>query len=62
MMKMKITEGEKEKMEANIPIEKIIIIGRKCEPPFHVKKKEKKIKIDPELIKEKEDEELIIYK
>ena len=62
MMKMKITEGEKEKMEVYIPTEKIVIIGRKCEPPFHVKKKEKKIKIDPELIKDREDEELMIYK
>ena len=61
IMKKKIAAGEKEKIEHIKPIEKLIFIQRKCEPPYQPPKKEKKEKIDPELIKNLENEELITY-
>ena len=61
IMKIKIAAGEKEKVEQIKPIEKFIFIQRKCEPPYQPPKKEKKEKIDPELIKNLENEELITY-
>ena len=63
IMKKIIEAGEKEKInQLIIPEEKIIFIQRKCEPPFHVSKKKKKVVIDPELIRQIENEELITYK
>ena len=61
IMKKKIAAGEKEKIEHIKPVEKFIFIQRKCEPPYQPPKKEKKEKIDPELIKNMENEELITY-
>ena len=61
IMKKKIEAGEKVKIEHIKPIEKLIFIQRKCEPPYQPPKKEKKVKIDPELIKNLENEELIGY-
>lgn len=61
IMKHKIEEGEKEKENQIKPNEKLIFIQRKCEPPYHAPKKEKKEKVDPELIKNMENEELIAY-
>ena len=61
-LKVKLIEGEKEKILINMPSEKIIFIQRKCEPPYHVSKKEKIIKSYLELIKNLENEELITYK
>ena len=40
---------------------RIIIISRKCEPPFHVTKKKEKEEIDYDLIRQNEDEELLTY-
>ena len=63
MQKQKIKDGEREKLsQLSMPNEKIVIFQRKCEPPFRPKKKEKIIKIDPEIVKELEDDELITYK
>ena len=43
-------------------LNKIIFISRKTEPPFYIpKKKEKKIYIDKNILKQKENEELIQY-
>ena len=63
IQKKKIEEGERAKLfQLNMPHEKIILIQRKCEPPFRPKKKEKVVKIDPEIVKEMENDELITYK
>ena len=44
-----------------IPKEKIILKYKKSEPPYYLYKKEKKVKVDPELIKQIENEELLTY-
>ena len=44
-----------------IPKQKIILKSKKSEPPYHLAKKEKKIKVEPVLIKQLEDEELLTY-
>jgi hypothetical protein len=63
VMKKKIEVGELEKLEhLKNPEEKIIFIQRKTEPPYHVRKKEKNVKIDPEIIKNLENEELLSFK
>lgn len=61
LLKQIIADGEKQKIDQMME-NKIIFIKRKAEPPFHLPKKEKKIKIDPELVKQLENEELITYK
>ena len=61
MLKQIIADGEKQRIDQMME-NKIIFIKRKAEPPFHMPKKEKKIKIDPELVKQLENEELITYK
>ena len=61
MLKKILANDEKEKSEHKKE-EKIIFIRRKAEPPFHPTKKKKKIKLDPELVKLLEDEQLITYK
>ena len=61
MLKQIIADGEKQRIDQMME-NKIIFIKRKAEPPFHLPKKEKKIKIDPELVKQLENEELITYK
>jgi hypothetical protein len=61
MLKQIIADGEKQRIDQMME-NKIIFIKRKAEPPFHLPKKEKKIKIDPELVKRLENEELITYK
>ena len=66
-MKVSIIKNKKkevvvvEKKENIKPEEKIIFLQRKCEPPYHAPKKEKKEKIDHELIKRMENEELITF-
>ena len=47
--------------QTRLPEEKLIFIQRKTEAPYHVIKKEKKIKIDPQIIKEMENRELLTY-
>ena len=61
MLKKILAKDEKEK-SGQKKEEKIIFIRRKAEPPFQPTKKKKKIKLDPELVKQLEDEELITYK
>ena len=61
MLKQIIADGEKQRIDQMME-NKIIFIKRKAEPPFHLPKKEKKIIIDPELVKQMENEELITYK
>ena len=39
-----------------IPKDKIILKYRRSEPPYHLIKKEKKFKLDPELIKQLENQ------
>ena len=56
-----IKVGEKEKIEHIRPSEKIRFIQRKCEPPYQPPKKDNKEVIDPEIIKNLENEELINY-
>ena len=58
----KILANDKKGKSEQKKEEKIIFIRRKAEPPFHPNKKKKKIKLDPEIIKQLEDEELITYK
>ena len=64
LLKQIIADGEKQRIDQidQMMENKIIFIKRKAEPPFHLPKKEKKIKIDPELVKRLENEELITYK
>jgi len=61
ILKKILANDEKEKKEQEKE-EKIIFIKRKAEPPFQPNKKKKKVKLDPELVKQLEDEELITYK
>lgn len=63
LMKQIIEAGEKEKM-ANMksPNDKIIFIKRKTEPPYQEPKKNKEDKIDPSIVKQLENEELMSYK
>ena len=61
ILKKILANDEKEKKEQKKE-EKIIFIKRKAEPPFQPNKKKKKVKLDPELVKQLEDEELITYK
>ena len=56
-----IKVGEKEKIEQLRPTEKIRFIQRKCEPPYQPPKKDTKEIIDPEIIKNLENEELMNY-
>ena len=44
-----------------VPKEKIILKYKRSEPPYYLLKKDKKIKVDPSLIKQLEDEELLAY-
>ena len=44
-----------------IPKDKIILKYKRTEPPYYKAKKEKKIKIEPELIRHIENEELLTY-
>ena len=54
--------GEQKKLKVlKIPQQKIILKYRRNEPPYYKAKKEKKVKVDPELIKQLEDEELLTY-
>ena len=59
-IKMDIEEEHKIKL-LKIPKEKIIIKYQKSAPPYYLKKKEKKVKIDHELIEQLQDEELLTY-
>ena len=62
IMKKIIAAGQKEKLDQiKLPEEKIIFIKRKAEPPYQPPKKEKKIKIDPEIIRQIENGELLTY-
>lgn len=61
ILKKLLDNDKKEKMEQQKE-ERIIFIRRKAEPTYHLTKKKKKIKLDPELVKQLEDEELITYK
>ena len=62
IMKKIIAAGQKEKLEnLRIPEEKIIFIKRKAEAPYRPPKKEKKIIIDPEIIQQMENNELLTY-
>ena len=62
IMKKIIAADQKEKIDQiKLPEKKIIFIKRKAEPPYQPPKKEKKIKIDPEIIKQIENEELLTY-
>ena len=63
LMKQIIEAGEKEKMaHMKSPDNKIIFIKRKAEPPYQEPKKDKEVKIDPHLVKQLENEELMSYK
>ena len=63
LMKQIIEEGEKEKMShIKSPNEKIIFIRRKTEPPYQEPKKDKEVKIDPNLVRQLENEEMMSYK
>ena len=54
--------GEPNKLKLlKIPNEKIVLKYRRNEPPYYKEKKEKKIKVEPELIKQLENEELLSY-
>ena len=53
--------GEHKLKLLKIPKEKIIIKYKKSAPPYYLKKKEKKIKIAPEVIEQLQDEELLTY-
>ena len=55
----KITHDKE--IQARLPEEKLVFIQRKTEGPYHVIKKEKKMKIDPEIIKQMENRELLTY-
>ena len=54
--------GEQNKLKVmKVPKEKIILKYKRSEPPYYLLKKDKKIKVDPSLIKQLEDEELLAY-
>ena len=58
-----IEEGEKEKMsQIRSPDDKIVFIRRKTEPPYQEPKKNKEVKIDPNLVSQLENEEMMSYK
>ena len=57
----KLMEFGEHKLKLKIPREKIILKYKKSEPPYYLKKKEKKIKVDPEVIERLQDEELLTY-
>ena len=61
MKKLMEFGGEHKLKLMKIPKEKIILKHKKSEPPYYLKKKEKKLKIDPEIIEQLHDEELLIY-
>ena len=62
IMKKMMAADQKEKLENfRIPEEKIIFIKRKVEAPYRPPKKEKIIKIDPEKIQQRENNELLTY-
>ena len=61
MKKLMEFGGEHKLKLMKIPKEKIILKHKKSEPAYYLKKKEKKIKIDPEIIEQLQDEELLIY-
>ena len=54
--------GEKNKLKLlKIHKDKIVLKNRRIEPPYFKAKKPKIIKIDPELIKQQENQELLTY-
>ena len=57
----KLMEFGEHKLKLKIPREKIILKYKKSEPPYYLKKKEKKIKVYPEVIERLQDEELLTY-
>ena len=60
--KKMMAADQKEKLENfRMPEEKIIFIKRKVEAPYRPPKKEKIIKIDPEKIQQRENNELLTY-
>ena len=61
MKKLMEFGGEHKLKLMKIPKEKIILKYKKSEPAYYLKKKEKKIKIDPEIIEQLQDEELLTY-
>ena len=61
MKKLMEFGGEHKLKLMKIPKEKIILKHKKSEPAYYLKKKEKKIKIDPEIIEQLQDEELLTY-
>ena len=61
MKKLMEFGGEHKLKLMKIPKEKIILKYKKSEPAYYLKKKEKKIKIDPEIIEQLHDEELLTY-
>ena len=61
MKKLMEFGGEHKLKLMKIPKEKIILKHKKSEPAYYLKKKEKKIKIDPEIIEQLHDEELLTY-
>jgi hypothetical protein len=61
-MKKLMDIGEQNKLKLlKIPKEKIIIKYKKSAPPYYLMKKEKKVKVDPVLIEQLENEELLTY-
>ena len=61
MKKLMEFGGEHKLKLMKIPKEKIILKYKKSEPAYYLKKKEKKIKIEPEIIEQLQDEELLTY-
>ena len=61
LLKQIIMDGEQEKIGQLSPENKIIFIKRKAEPPYQPPKRDDKIKEDPEVVKQLENEELIKY-
>ena len=61
MKKIMESGGQNKLKLLKIPKDKIILKYRRSEPPYHLKKKEKKFKLDPELIKQLENQELLTY-
>ena len=61
-MKKLMDIGEQNKLKLlKIPKEKIIIKYKKSAPPYYLMKKEKKVKVDPVLVEQLENEELLTY-
>ena len=61
MKKIMESGGQNKLKLLKIPKDKIILKYRRSEPPYHLIKKEKKFKLDPELIKQLENQELLTY-